>query len=224
MKVKIQDINGEITEEEITPIYRCHHVNDRKYYPTLKDYISHNLSPMATIAKWIKETHPTAHAVFIGPCVAKKKEVQKPEVNKYVDYTMTFEELQALVDAFDIDATKLDESPLDNASYYGRIFARCGGLSDAVNEALKEQGSDFVAKSLMCDGLDNCKAGLTKAKSPTRDFNFIEGMACVNGCIGGPCMLTHEFRNKADVDKYGKSAKETTIKGSISIYVDPDKE
>ena len=137
---------------------------------------------------------------------------------------MTFEELQALVDAFDIDATKLDESPLDNASYYGRIFARCGGLSDAVNEALKEQGSDFVAKSLMCDGLDNCKAGLTKAKSPTRDFNFIEGMACVNGCIGGPCMLTHEFRNKADVDKYGKSAKETTIKGSISIYVDPDKE
>ena len=195
-----------------------------KYYPTLKDYISHNLSPMATIAKWIKETHPTAHAVFIGPCVAKKKEVQKPEVNKYVDYTMTFEELQALVDAFDIDATKLDESPLDNASYYGRIFARCGGLSDAVNEALKEQGSDFVAKSLMCDGLDNCKAGLTKAKSPTRDFNFIEGMACVNGCIGGPCMLTHEFRNKADVDKYGKSAKETTIKGSISIYVDPDKE
>lgn len=38
MKVKIQDnFNGEITEEEITPIYRCHHVNDRKYYPTLKD-------------------------------------------------------------------------------------------------------------------------------------------------------------------------------------------
>ena len=37
MKVKVQDMNWEITEEEITPIYRCHHVNDRKYYPTLND-------------------------------------------------------------------------------------------------------------------------------------------------------------------------------------------
>lgn len=38
MKVKIQNyFNDEITEKEITPIYRCHHVNDIKYYPTLKD-------------------------------------------------------------------------------------------------------------------------------------------------------------------------------------------
>lgn len=38
MKVKIQDvISGEITEEEITPIYRCHHVDDRRYYSGLKD-------------------------------------------------------------------------------------------------------------------------------------------------------------------------------------------
>ena len=192
----------------------------QKYYPNLAEYISTNLSPMATIAKWIKNHNENAHVVFIGPCVSKKKEIQKEEVKKYVDYVLTFEELQALVDAKEIDAINLEESPLDNASYYGRIFARSGGLSDAVKEALKEQGSSFEVKPLACDGIDNCKLALLKAKSPNKDFNFIEGMGCVGGCIGGPCMLTHEIRNKMDVDKYGRSAKETSIKESIAIYTD----
>lgn len=192
----------------------------QKYYPNLAEYISTNLSPMATIAKWIKNHNENAHVIFIGPCVSKKKEIQKDEVKKYVDYVLTFEELQALVDAKEIDAVNLEESPLDNASYYGRIFARSGGLSDAVKEALKEQGSSFEVKPLACDGIDNCKLALLKAKSPTKDFNFIEGMGCVGGCIGGPCMLTHEIRNKMDVDKYGRSAKETSIKESIAIYTD----
>ncbi len=191
-----------------------------KYFPQLKEHISSNLSPMATIAKWIKEHNKDARVVFIGPCVAKKMEILRPEVKHYVDYTLTFEELQALIDSRDIDIHSLVESPLDNASYYGRIFARSGGLSDAVKEALKEQNSTFEVKPLALDGIDNCKLGLLKAKSPTRDFNFIEGMACCSGCIGGPCMLTHELRNKADVDKYGKSAKENSISSSISIYKD----
>ncbi len=191
-----------------------------KYFPQLKDNISHNLSPMATIGKWIKDHNENAKVIFIGPCVAKKKEIYRDEVKGIIDYTLTFEELQALIDARDIDANSLEESPLDNASYYGRIFARSGGLSDAVKQALIEQNSSFEVKPLALDGIDNCKLGLLKAKSPTRDFNFIEGMACCNGCIGGPCMLTHELRNKADVDKYGRSAKESSINGSISIYKD----
>jgi iron only hydrogenase large subunit-like protein len=60
---------------------------------------------------------------------------------------ITFEELQALFDAENIDLAKLEENPLDNASFYGRIFARSGGLTEAVKEALKEQNSSFVADS-----------------------------------------------------------------------------
>ena len=62
---------------------------------------------------------------------------------------LTFEELQALFDSRDLDITTLEEDVLDNASYYGRIFARSGGLSDAVAEGLKEQGlEDFKLKRL----------------------------------------------------------------------------
>ena len=76
---------------------------------------------MGAIAKYIKETTPNAKVVFIGPCTAKKAEVQLDSVKPYVDAAMTFEELQALFDSRDIDITTLDESELNNASYFGRI-------------------------------------------------------------------------------------------------------
>ena len=94
-----------------------------KSFPDLLPFVSHNLSPMATIAKYIKEHEAPAKVVFIGPCTAKKAEVQKPEVAQYVDVAMTFEELQALFDSREIDITGLEEDVLDNASYFGRIFA-----------------------------------------------------------------------------------------------------
>lgn len=189
----------------------------KKNYPKLIPFVSHNLSPMATIAKYIKENTPNAKIVFIGPCISKKQEIKDERVKDIVDYVLTFEELQALIDSRDIDASTLEESVLDNASYYGRIFARTGGLADSVRQALKEQNSDFEVKPLVCDGLDNCKLGLAKAQSANRDFNFIEGMGCINGCIGGPCCLTHEMRDKSEVDKYGKEAKEKTITDAISV-------
>ena len=189
----------------------------KKNFPKLIPNISHNPSPMAALAKWIKENDTTAKVVFIGPCVSKKMEIKREDVAPYVDYVLTFEELQALIDSRNIDASSLEESPLDNASYFGRIFARVGGLSDAVVQALKEQESDFEAKSFVCDGIENFKLALLKAQSGKADFNFIEGMGCVGGCIGGPCCITHEVKDKNEVDKYGKLSKEQTIKSAIRI-------
>ena len=54
-------------------------------------------------------------------------EVQLDTVKPYVNSALTFEELQALFDSRDIDLTTLEEGVLDNVSYLGRIFARCGG-------------------------------------------------------------------------------------------------
>lgn len=187
-------------------------------FPMLKDKISHNYSPMAEIAKYIKETDPTAKVVFIGPCTAKKAEFQRENVKPYVDSVMTFEELQALFDSRDFNIEDLEESVLDNASYYGRIFARSGGLADAVAEALKEQGNtEFQLNAISCDGIEACKMALLKASKGVLPNNFIEGMACVGGCIGGAGCLTHGEKNKAEVDKYGREALEKTIESAISV-------
>ena len=188
----------------------------RQRFPNLADKISHNLSPAATISKYIKETDSAAKIVFIGPCTAKKMEFQQEAIRPYIDSVITFEELQALFDSRDLDITQLSEDVLDNASYYGRIFARSGGLSDAVAEALREQGIDFPLKAVSCDGIEACRAALLRASKGVLDGNFIEGMACVGGCIGGAGCLTHGEKNKAEVDKYGREAYEKTIRDAIS--------
>ena len=186
-------------------------------FPKLLPLVSHNPSPMTALAKYIKETDENAKVVFIGPCTAKKAEAQLEEVKPYVDAVMTFEELQALFDSRDFDITSLQEDVLDNASYFGRIFARSGGLSDAVVQAMKEQNIEFDLKAVPCDGIEACRVALLKASKNLLDGNFIEGMACIGGCIGGAGCLTHGEKNKAEVDKYGREAMEKSITDAVSV-------
>ncbi len=189
-------------------------------FPELIPHISHNLSPMATLAKYIKETTENAKVVFIGPCTAKKAEIKLDKVKPYVDAVLTFEELQALFDSKEIDLASLEEDVLDNASYFGRIFARSGGLSDAVKEGLKEQNlTDFELKACVCNGIEECKMALFKKSKNVLNANFIEGMACIDGCIGGAGCLTHGEKNKKQVDEYGKEAIEKSISDAVSVLI-----
>ena len=186
-------------------------------FPSVVEHISHNMSPMGALAKYIKETTPDAKVVFIGPCTAKKAEAQLEKVKPWVDCVLTFEELQALFDSRDFDLSTFEEGVLDNASYFGRIFARSGGLTDAAAQAMKEQGIDFEIKPVVCDGIEACRVALLKLSKGLLDGNFIEGMACVGGCINGAGCLTHGEKNKAEVDKYGREALEKTITDAVSI-------
>lgn len=155
-------------------------------FPELVEHISHNYSPMVELAKFIKDGHPECKIVFIGPCISKKAEVRKPEQSKYVDWAITFEELQALFDSKDIDIRQLEETELNQATYYGRGFAMSGGLAEAVTQALKElEIKDFEFNPIVCSGIEKCKPALNRAKKGVLPNNFIEGMACVGGCVGG---------------------------------------
>ncbi|MCD7727204.1 MAG: 4Fe-4S dicluster domain-containing protein [Ruminococcus sp.] len=188
-----------------------------KFYPTLVPNISHNLSPMAKISQYIKTIDPTSKIVFIGPCTAKKMEIKRDEVKDLVDYVLTFEELQALIDSRDIPIAELEEEALDNASYFGRIFARSGGVTDAVKQAVKEQNLDIELNPAVCNGIEECKKALLLASKGIRKNNFIEGMACVGGCIGGAGNLTHEEKDAKQVDKYAEQALEKTISDAVSM-------
>ena len=193
----------------------------QKNYPKLVDKISHNYSPMAELGKYLKTLEPNCKVVFIGPCTAKKHEFQTEKVKGIIDAVLTFEELQALIDAKDIVLSELEEGVLDNASYYGRIFARSGGVSEAARQAAIEQGLDASKfNPIVCDGIEACKLALTKANAGILPNNFIEGMACLGGCIGGPCNLTHEPKDKKEVDDYGREAIEKTIGDAISVLMD----
>lgn len=188
-----------------------------KSFPKMVQHISHNLSPMAQIGKSLKKMDPGCKTVFVGPCIAKKTELDRGKVSEYIDSVITFEELQALFAAKEVDLASLEETPLDNASYYGRIFARTGGVSEAVAQAYKERGDEFKANPAVCNGIAECKTALMKANIGKLPNNFIEGMCCENGCIGGPACLNHLPKDAAEITKYGKTAVEQTILGAISV-------
>ena len=193
----------------------------KKNYPSLADNISHNLSPMAHMAMLLKKKDPTAKIIFIGPCIAKKAETLYEETSKYVDCTITFEEMQAMFDAKGIDLKQMPAITLDRASYFGRTFARCGGLAAAVEQALKEQGVTedvFRLKAVSCSGIADCNVALLKALKGKLEENFIEGMACESGCIGGPACLSHGARNRLQFNKYENLETERTISDAISGF------
>ncbi len=172
----------------------------RQQFPSLAKHISTNLSPAAMISKYIKEEHEGAKVVFIGPCTAKKSEIKGYD-EPYIDYVLTFEELQALFHSKDLDIEQLEPEKLVGASAYGRNFAASGGVAGAVAQALKEQGKGADFKPLCCNGIEECKVALLKASKGLLDANFIEGMACVGGCVGGAGNLTHGEKNRLDVAK-----------------------
>ena len=196
----------------------------KKNYPDVAKHVSQNPSPMAMMAYAIRTKDPTAEIMFIGPCIAKKYETLYTTTKNVVNCTITFEEMQAWFDAANIDLHALKGVQLTKSSSYGRGFARCGGLGDAVAEAIKEMGSEFELKAVSCNGLAECNAALLKASKGVLKENFIEGMACDGGCIGGPACLSHSPRNKLQFAKYESMDKEKTITDSIGQFEMPDNE
>lgn len=181
-------------------------------FPSMMPHVSHNLSPMAELAKFIKTGHPETKIVFIGPCIAKKSEVRKPEISKYVDYAITFEELQALFDSKNIVLSELESSEWNQGSYYGRIFARSGGLATAVTQALRELGdNEFEFNPIVCDGIDKCRTALMRAEKGVLPNNFIEGMACVGGCVGGSGNMIRYTDSPKAMDAHVEDATATEI-------------
>ena len=78
--------------------------------------------------------------------------------------------------------------------------------------------ADFQLQAVSCNGLAECNAALLKKSKGVLKENFIEGMACDGGCIGGPACLSHSARNRAQFAKYEKQESERTIVGALDEF------
>ncbi|MDE6293705.1 MAG: monomeric [FeFe] hydrogenase [Clostridiales bacterium] len=185
-------------------------------FPDLYKHVSHTPSPMVMAGKLIKAMDPTAKVIFVGPCTSKKFEYKQDIAKDYIDCVISFEELQAFLDARGVDVSTLPDTHLDNASYYGRIFARSGGIVEGVKALAAERG--FEAHPVAMSGLDECRKQLTLLKLHKSPFNFFEGMACDGGCVNGALCLHHAPKSLTDVNKYGEMAKEKTVDNSVKLY------
>ncbi len=158
----------------------------KKYFPDLVDQVSQELTPMVATARTIKKEHPNAKVVFIGPCAAKKLEAMRRTVRSDVDFVITFEELQAMFDAKDIDLSKYEaESSFHNATGAGRGYAYAGGVANAIENCVKEYYPGVDVKIAHAEGLAECKKILSLAKVGRMNGCLIEGMGCPGGCVAG---------------------------------------
>jgi len=190
----------------------------RQEHPDQAGFISDSVSPMIATSLLIKAIDPQAVVVFIGPCIAKKAEKREPDLLGITDYVLTFEELAAIIDSKEICMETLEDAPLNNASYFGRMFAGTGGLTEAVQEVLRKNPSDKAVIPVVCDGIKECDKALKMAKVNRLGGNFIEGMACTGGCIKGPVTMHHGPKDKKALETYSRMAVESNTEDSLRVF------
>lgn len=182
-----------------------------KMFPSELEKVSGTVSPMIATARFIKHNDPDAKVVFIGPCTAKKSEAVRESIKDAVDYVITFEELLALFDAFEVDIDTCDEDVVDDASIYGRGFGAHGGLTAAIENYIRSQGLEVSFNPVKVSGGIEIKKTMTMAKIGKLQGNFIEGMMCEGGCINGAGALATPFKAKATFNKINAQATKKAV-------------
>lgn len=190
----------------------------RKNYPELMDKVSTSVSPMIAAARLIKAMNKESKVIFIGPCISKKAEAQLEDIKDAVEYVLTFEELLAMFDAAGINIKECEEDLLNDASYFGRIFARSGGVSSAVAQVIDEKQIDAEFSPKLCSGIKECDIALRMVKLNKLKENFIEGMACAGGCISGPACIQRGSKSVQAINNYGNNAASKEVNAATKAY------
>ena len=126
-----------------------------------------------------------------------------------MDYVLTFEELQGMFDAKNIDFTTLEADPedgLNEGTSMGRGFAVGGGVAAAVVEAIKHIDPTREVQIEYGDGLRECKKMLMMAKAGKRNGYLLEGMGCPGGCVAGAGTLRPVKESTASVERFKNAA------------------
>jgi len=162
-----------------------------KHRPKVAHLVSEAVSPMIALGRLLKSREPHCRVVFIGPCLAKRAESRRPELRDAVDAVLTFKEIEELLGLAGIDTTArlAYTSPLCDASRDGRRYAHTGGVTEAIRNAVRQKAPELAIKSLIGNGLKQCNEILSQIEAGKVDGNFMEGMGCPGGCVGGPGTL-----------------------------------
>ncbi len=157
-----------------------------KLFPSETNKISMTLTPMVYTARLMKKQYPGCKVVFVGPCAAKKLEAIRADIRSDVDFVLTFEELQGMFQAKEIDFETLEDSDvLNEGTAAGRGFAVSGGVAGAVEKIIRQTNPEVEVKTARAEGLRECRKLMTLAKAGKYNGYLLEGMACPGGCVAG---------------------------------------
>lgn len=189
----------------------------KKHFPQLTKNISTTISPMQATAKIVKALHPEAITVFIGPCIAKKSEVLDHITEGGADYALTFDELNAMFRAKEIELSSFGQN-MQQGSIFGKNFAVAGGVTASVLEALKEKEITAEIRVKGCNGATECKKALMLLKAGKLPEDFLEGMCCEGGCVNGPGAVLSGRQAQLNRNNVLKTVDDRAIYDTVHTY------
>ena len=191
----------------------------RQHFPKVfQENVSSIVSPMCAISRYLKKTHPGCITVFLGPCIAKKSEAADPTIPDNADYVITYGEFRALMRSKGVEVKPADNS-YQESSVWGKRFATSGGVAKAVLECMQERGEDTSGiKLVQVAGGDACKKTLTLLKAGRLPEDFVEGMICEGGCVGGPSRHRTEMEIKRAREGLIKQADGRKVLANLKDY------
>ncbi|KUO73931.1 MAG: iron hydrogenase [Clostridia bacterium BRH_c25] len=178
-------------------------------YPDIYKHLSPSVSPMIASGRILKKLYDNVKVVFIAPCIAKKAEAKETDLNGAIDYVLNFRELQEIFKALEVNLEELKADDKDQASFGGRVYARSGGVSFSVKTVVNrlEPSRVIKLKAKKVSGVKECKKVLEDLRDGKNiDANFIEGMGCPGGCVGGPRTNIDALKAAKLVNDFGEDS------------------
>lgn len=172
-----------------------------KYQTELVDNLLPVVSPMAAHGRMLKEKlGADTRVVFIGPCVAKKSEILRNDVQDAVDCVLTFSELMLWFKQKDIHLSNCEESSFDESPVHcAQLYPLPGGMIKTAG--LIEDGLDL--KLVRVDGIENVRALFNDVEEES-SYTLVEPLFCSQGCINGPGIDTGKnlFERRKNIIEY----------------------
>ncbi|WP_310604916.1 [Fe-Fe] hydrogenase large subunit C-terminal domain-containing protein [Anaerosporobacter sp.] len=186
----------------------CPSVNDliEIYYPSLVDEMAPVVSPMIAHGKMIREVlGDQVKVVFLGPCMAKKREAEGDERTQgYIDAVIDFEEIEEWLAQEGICITDLEPTEFDNSNpAVNRLYPISGGVISTIITI--EEGADTKKyRKFYVHGIKNCMELFKSMERGEVEGCFIEANICNGGCVKGTAVNREEisrFKVKLDMEE-----------------------
>lgn len=198
----------------------CPSANDliEKYYPELTKYMAPVVSPMIVHGMMIKkEMGNDVKVVFLGPCIAKKKEAQDPRSEGYIDAVLNFNDINRWLEEEDITISECEDKPFTRMDpKVNRLYPVTNGV---VNSVLATEKKADKYRKFYVHGEKNCIEFCKSMVKGEITGCFVEINMCVGGCIQGPTVsgqFSSRFKIKMDMeDAIPQEAVEEHVTGPV---------
>ena len=184
----------------------CPAVNDliEMYHPSLVPSLAPVVSPMIASGRIIKQKlGADTRVVFVGPCIAKRKEAEDPRHAEAVDAVISFHDLSSWLEEEQIRIDACEDDPFAFNPAVNRLYPVAGGVLTSVRASLEGRNRSGY-RQLYVHGLHNCIELCKDLEAGSIHHCVIEMNICENGCVKGPAVTekdVYPYKIKLDMEE-----------------------